>query len=74
MVAWFVKGPVFHSVNSEPDRTVDQIPLEACNLYGTVMDPPFIILNSSFSLLTSMTTMLESTPSRLYNLLYFHVS
>ena len=39
MVAWFIKGPVFHSVNSKPDRMVDRILLEACNLYGTVIDP-----------------------------------
>ena len=39
MVALFVMAPVFHSVNSEPDLMVDPIPLEVCNLCGTVMDP-----------------------------------
>ena len=41
VVAWFVQVPVFYSVYSEPDRTVDRIPPEAC-LYGTIMDPLYI--------------------------------
>ena len=28
VVAWFVKAPVSHSVDSEPDRTVDRILLK----------------------------------------------
>ena len=28
VVAWLVMAPVFYSVNSEPDRTLDRIPLE----------------------------------------------
>ena len=37
VVAWFIKAPVFHSVNSEPNQTVDPILLEVCNFYGIVI-------------------------------------